>query len=358
MVTIKDIAKLANVSIGTVDRVIHDRGGVSLKTKENIARILKEHNFKVNVIARSLAMKKKFNLAVLIPEFDEANLFWKSPFMGISKAAEEVVSFGIQLQTFKFNPLDHQSYLNQFKKLVQTKPDAVIFAPFFLKETKQMVQKLENNSVPYLFLNIDVEGFNNISFIGQDSYNAGYLAGKLMYLSTGKNATILIPQIDVKFFENSLIEKRIKGFHDYFSDQNIPIQTILLHFDNLKNVELVQKKLYEVLDATKKINGIWIPSSRISTIVNCIATEKLNQLKLIGFDTTEQNIECLKNDKVLFLISQKSFNQGFQAVKVMTDYLIQNIIPQSKIFSPLEIITKENLEFSQRNKWQYHTEKG
>ena len=358
MVTIKDIAKLANVSIGTVDRVIHNRGGVSLKTKATIEEILKKHNFKVNVIARSLAMKKKFNLAVLTPEFDDANLFWKSPIMGISKAGEEVESFGIQLHIFKFNSLDHQSYLNEFKKLENSNPDAVIFTPFFLKETKQMVQKLEKKNVPYLFLNINLEGFNNISFIGQDSYNAGYLAGKLMHLCTGDDATILIPQIDLKFFENSLIEKRIKGFNNYFKDHTIKVETILLHFENLKDTELVQNKLHEALDGSKNIKGIWVPSSRISTIVNCIDSEKLKQIKLIGFDTTEQNIDCLKNDKVLFLISQKSFNQGFQAVKVMTDYLIQNTIPQAKIFSPLEIITKENLEFSQRNKWQYHTEKG
>ena len=37
----------------------------------------------------------------------------------------------------------------------------------------------------------------------------------------------------------------------------------------------------------------------------------------------------------------------------MTDYLIQNSIPQQKIYSPLEIITKENLEFSQQDKWHY-----
>ena len=41
----------------------------------------------------------------------------------------------------------------------------------------------------------------------------------------------------------------------------------------------------------------------------------------------------------------------------MTDYLIQNKIPQQKVYSPLEIITKENLEFSQQEKWLYIDEK-
>ncbi|MDA0937087.1 MAG: LacI family DNA-binding transcriptional regulator, partial [Bacteroidetes bacterium] len=44
--TIKDIAKEANVSAGTVDRVLHDRGGVSPKTEAKIRKILTQKKFK------------------------------------------------------------------------------------------------------------------------------------------------------------------------------------------------------------------------------------------------------------------------------------------------------------------------
>ena len=51
MITIKDIAKEANVSEGTVDRVLHNRGGVSQKTEAKIKAIIKKHDFKTNPIA-------------------------------------------------------------------------------------------------------------------------------------------------------------------------------------------------------------------------------------------------------------------------------------------------------------------
>ena len=57
MITIKSIAKEANVSEGTIDRVLHNRGGVSKKTEARIKEILKKHNFQVNPVARALAMK-------------------------------------------------------------------------------------------------------------------------------------------------------------------------------------------------------------------------------------------------------------------------------------------------------------
>lgn len=356
MITIKDIAKIANVSAGTVDRVIHHREGVSEKTRVRVQKILKDHNFKINMIARSLAMKKRYNLSVLMPEYDSDNLFWKSPLMGMFKAADEVLSFGVEVKSFTFNQLKKESYIKEFEKLIKENPSAVIFTPLFLNETKKFVKVLEEKNIPYIFLNIDIEGFNNISYIGQDAYKGGYLSAKLMHLSTGDHATYLIAQTKTKFQNNSVIERRITGFLTYFKDYKIPNKTIFLNFDDLDKLEKVSFDLSKVFEENLDINGVLVPSSRISTISSCIAPEKLKKLKLIGFDTTEQNVTCLEKNEITFLISQKSFNQGFKSVKMMVDYLIQNKIPPTKIYSPLEIITKENVEFSQRNKWLYNKE--
>ena len=105
MITIKDIAKEANVSAGTVDRVLHNRGGVSPKTETKIKKILKQKKFKINLIASSLAMKKHHNLATLIPQYDEQNLFWKSPYSGIQKANQEVSAYGIETTCFSLTNL-------------------------------------------------------------------------------------------------------------------------------------------------------------------------------------------------------------------------------------------------------------
>lgn len=353
MITIKEISKIANVSVGTIDRVIHGRDGVSKKTREKVQKILTETNFKINNIARSLAMKKKYNLSVLMPDFDTDNLFWKSPLLGVSKAAEEVLSFGVEVKKFTFNQLDKKSYLASFHKLIAGAPEAVIITPLFLNETKIIVDLLDKKEIPYLFLNIEMYGFNNLSFIGQDSYKGGYLSGKLMHLCTGKNAHYLITDIESKLHNNNAIEGRVQGFYSYFNKNNIPFTSVALNFEDLNNLNSVKQQLKEVLDQHKNITGVLVPSSRISTISSCIASNKLKDLSLIGFDTTEQNVEHLKNDKITFLISQKSFNQGLKSVKIMTEYLIQNSTPQKNIYSPLEIITKENLEFSQQDKWQY-----
>ena len=54
-VRIKDIAKMADVSVGTVDRVIHGRSGVSESSRKRVEEILKQLDYQPNMYASALA---------------------------------------------------------------------------------------------------------------------------------------------------------------------------------------------------------------------------------------------------------------------------------------------------------------
>ncbi|MDO5970723.1 substrate-binding domain-containing protein [Flavivirga aquimarina] len=346
MITINDIAKEAGVSIGTIDRVIHNRGGVSKKTEAKVNAIIKKHDFKINVIASSLASNKKFEIATLIPEFDSKNTFWKSPMMGISKAKEDIEKFGVKVNSYTFNQFEVSSYVSQFKKIIASKPDAVIFTPLFGTETQLLAEALDNKKIPYIFLNVNLDGFDNMSFIGQDSYMSGVLAGKLMHLSINDDASIAIMQTRINVDNNHAIYNRISGFDDYFTDNNISINRTKVTIFNLDDTDELKEKLHDMFNANPTIKGIFVPSSRVFSFANCIDNSKIKDLALIGFDGTEQNIKCLEDGRVSFLISQKPFKEGYESIKLMVDYLIEKKRPVSKIYSPIEILTKENVKFS------------
>lgn len=346
MITIKDIAKEAKVSEGTVDRVIHNRGGVSKKTEAKIKAILEYHNFSVNPVASALAMKNKYNIAALIPEYNDSDLFWKYPYQGILKGADDLKAFGIQLNSFTFNQYNPDSYLKTFKALLKTKPTAVIMVPNFSKETKKIVSQLEALNIPYLFLNIDIKGFNNKAFVGQDSYTAGYIAGKLMHLSLPQPSSFLIIQARYNITKNNAVSERIKGFNDYFNKNNLDSKTQTLKIENLNNSSETKSKINLYLKENPEIKGVFVPSSGIYIVVDCLQTKYLKNLELIGFDNTPQNIECLLNDSVSFLISQKPFDQGYEAIRLLADYLLQNKIPNQKNYLPIDILTKENVKYN------------
>lgn len=347
---IKDIAKLAKVSEGTVDRVIHNRGGVSKKTDARVRKILREHNFSLNPIASALASKKKIKIICLIPKYNKQNQFWKSPALGIFKAEEEINRFGAQVKGYFFNQFNAASYIKKFNEALREEPDAVILAPIFKEETRQITTTMENRDIPYMFINVDSDDFNNISFIGQDAHTAGYIAGKLMSLSLPKDSVCAIVQTRKNVTDHNAISKRIQGFQDYLKEKKVSLKTEILKI-GVEDEGTNQKEIMSFLKDVTNVRGVFVPSSRVSYVTSLFPENQIkSHLTILGFDTTEDNVRYLKDGKIQFLISQRSFNQGYEAVRMMFEFLIQKQIPERKVYSPIQIIIKENVDYDSRYK--------
>ncbi|MBP0903966.1 substrate-binding domain-containing protein [Mariniflexile gromovii] len=346
MVRIKDIAIEANVSEGTVDRVLHNRGGVSKKTEEKIKKILERRNFSINPVASALAMKNNHNLAVLIPEYNKTDSFWKLPYLGLLKGSEEVKNIGVNVTYFKFNQYSPESYVETFNNLIKTKPKAVVLVPMFIKETHLIVRELKKTETAYVFLNVDIEGVEGSVYVGQDSYMSGYIAGKLMKLSLPDGSGCGILKTSTSTGDNQAIAKRIQGFKDYY--EGSPIESVLyeLKVQSFGDRMNLASSVHQFLEEFPSIKGLFVPSSRISAVVDVLSEEQKKYLKLIGFDNTPENVACLKNNTVLFLISQKPFDQGYEAVRIVSNYLVKNKVLNDKLYLPIDILTKENVDYN------------
>ena len=68
--TIKDIARLANVSKSTVSRALNNSSLISQETKERIQAIAQEHNFRINAPARNLSLRQSHTIAFVIPDHE------------------------------------------------------------------------------------------------------------------------------------------------------------------------------------------------------------------------------------------------------------------------------------------------
>ena len=71
MSTIKSIAERAGVSIGTVDRVIHNRGHVSQEAEMRVKQAIEELNYIPNFFARQLKLSKTFRFGILMPKLSQ-----------------------------------------------------------------------------------------------------------------------------------------------------------------------------------------------------------------------------------------------------------------------------------------------
>jgi LacI family transcriptional regulator len=149
IVRIKDIAIKAGVSTGTVDRVIHDRGRVSKKVKEDVLKILNEMNYEPNMMARALGSHKVYNLAALIPD-PKSDSFWQAPKLGIEKAEKDLKQYGIVVKQYIFNPYDAASFVEKANALSVDNIDGIILSPIFYRESLHFFEKWKSRNIPFV----------------------------------------------------------------------------------------------------------------------------------------------------------------------------------------------------------------
>lgn len=336
--TIKDIAELAGVSKGTVDRVIHKRGKVSNKSLEKVNAVLKEINYKPNLLARSLKKTKEYHICVVLPDFNQDS-FWIPCNEGIKEGINEFTSFGIFIEPFFFDPTDTQSFIAVNKKVLEISPDAVLLAPLFYKETLQIVSEYVSKNIIVSKFNNQLEIESTKNFVGQDLFKSGRIAASLLKMLISKHGTIAIIHIDEDFNNAIHMQEKEKGFRNYFSTKNSN--------SKIETYNFTQSDLPEKLEALFKISsnieGIFVTTSKVYKIAEIIKNKKIKNKKVIGYDLLSKNIEYLNDGIINFLIHQNPKKQVYLGLSYLVDFfLFDKEIPEKSLL-PIDIITSENI---------------
>jgi len=343
-VRIKDIAKLANVSVGTIDRVIHDRGEVSESTRKRVKAILRELNYQPDIFASTLASKKTSFFSVLMPVADNGNSFWNAPGKGIDKAVKELSHFGIQVKKFMFNQFDRDSFAAKAFDLLADTCDGVLFAPVFFDDSIKFIRECHKKNLPVVLFNSLINDIPICCYIGQDSEKSGYLGAKLIHYGLHGPGDLLVINIAPMKDNYDQILSREQSFRRYFSEHpeiKVKIHTIMITHTS---EEKISKDLKTVF-SEKKVKGIFVTNSRVSNVAGFISNKKIGGIRLVGYDLLPENIRYLKKGVIDFLVSQRPEEQGYLGIMTLFNYVVLRKKVEPKQFIPIDIITKENIDY-------------
>lgn len=342
---IKDIAELAGVSIGTVDRVLHNRGEVAEKTRENILRIVKDLEYSPNFIARALKSRKKFRLVSLLPAPTDDSAFWIKHPEGIKKAMNELEPFPIVFSQVTFDLMDENDFQKKTDKVFDLEPDGVILAPIFKTQATAFCNKLTKNKIPFVFIDGYLEDTEFLSYTGEDIFQSGRVAGQLVDMVTPSEKDILIINITRNIRNVHHLNKRMQGFMSYFP-QTGKNKGDLISMNIVDPVPLaITAELKNVLRRNPGIGAIFVTGSKSYKIADCLESEGINSVNLVGYDLLERNVYHLKSGRIKFLIGQRPDEQTYKGVKKLFDYLSMDKIPEKMEYLPVDVVTSENVRF-------------
>ncbi|SEL67344.1 LacI family DNA-binding transcriptional regulator [Parapedobacter koreensis] len=342
---VKEIARRANVSIATVDRVIHNRKGVSEATKEKINGIIKEIGFQPNILASRLASKKTNRFAFLIPNANETD-YWDASLKGIERAHQEIKQYGIQLDKYLFDLNDKATFTKNVNEIAKGDYDGIVMAPSFIEEATELAARCQSRKIPYVFINSDIPGKNNIAYIGPHLYQSGCQAGQLVRFGL-KRGKVLIINISREIDSYHHLLRKEDGFRHYIEDSNTAANHIAIEKMDITNTtdESVSVALDTFLKNHTDIDAFFVTNSRVRSVATYLRTHASPHRILIGYDLSGENIKYLKDGTIDFLIGQKPEEQGYAGLMALFQHVVAGSTVIKNQYMPIDIITKENFEF-------------
>jgi len=343
-IRIKDIAESANVSVGTVDRVLHDRPGVSESSRQRVEEVLNKLDYHPNMYASALASNKKYHFICLLPLHSPGD-YWCDVEKGIKAAVTAFSDFHLSLDFRYYDQYESNSFTDEGTSILSETPDGVMMAPTAAAITKIFTGKLQKAEIPFIFVDSIIDEVEPLAFYGQKSIQSGYFAASiLMLLSEGKKKVAVIRQLKEGKVGSNQQENREIGFREYMKEKYPHCEIVELNL-RAKYPEMDESLLDNFFAENPDVDCGITFNSKAYIIGEYLESHPGRSFKLVGYDLLERNTLCLKKNHISFLIAQQPYLQGYYGIKSLCEHLIlkKNITQMN--YMPIDLLSADNVDF-------------
>ena len=223
--------------------------------------------------------------------------------------------------------------------------DGVLIATLFTDSVVRLSRELDARDIPYVYVDSNIVGEHQLAYFGTESYDAGFIAAKLLMSQLGSHSDILISRIVHSGKNDSNQGKnRREGFCQYLTEQGFEgnIHEVKLRIDD---TDYNFARLDEIFRANPRIEGAVIFNSTCYILGNYLKERGLENVKLVGYDLIGKNTQLLSEGIITALIAQRPEQQGYDGIKSLCNYLVLKQRPDKVNLMPIDILIKENLKY-------------
>ena len=339
MTTLKEIADLAGVSRGTVDRVLNHRGSVNPKTAEKVMNIVQALNYQPNRAGTALAaQKKKYKIGVIV--FGKNNPFFDEVMRGVLDKSDELKNYGITTIIRRVD-FDVHAQLDAIDELVAEGMSGLVLAPYNDKAICERIDKLEEDGIPVVTVNTDIDGSHRMAYVGSDYFHGGCIAAGLFALSSSSDLALgIITGSDSVLCHTERIRGLKQTLETTYPHIHI-IGTVENHDDEIESYTVTKQLLAEHPETA----ALFFTAAGIYGGCKAVDESGLHP-RIITFDEVPTTLELIKKGTVLATISQQPYKQGYRSLDILFEYLTSGILPENELqYAEHSIIIRENLPY-------------
>ncbi|WP_071392961.1 LacI family DNA-binding transcriptional regulator [Bacillus tuaregi] len=334
VITIKDVAKAANVTPSTVSRVIADNPRISTKTKKKVRQVMEELGYQPNYKARNLASRTTQTIGLVMPNSTDKvfqNPFFPEVIRGISKMAH-MKEYAILFST---GEMEDEIYDGVVRMVQSGRVDGVIL--LYSRMNDKVMAFLEEKEFPYTVIGKPPYAAEKISHVDNDNFSAAkevteYLLqlGHRKIAFVGGNTSLMVTQERQRGYETALQEAGMVICDQY-----------LVHEDFL--IEGGKQAISELLALKEKPTALVV-------VDDLMAFGIINTLEKMGLRVPDDMSIVSFNNLLFSELSQpplttvdiKIFDLGYHAAKSLIEMITHPDEPAKRIIVPYHMTERSS----------------
>lgn len=339
-VTIRDIAKKAGVSRGTVDRVLHNRKGVNEDVALRVRTIADELGFIPNLAGKALANRKQpLRFGCLLPSI--GNPFFTDVIAGFRQAERELSDFGVSVDIFEIKSFDRAVHLEAIKTLERKQYHGLCITTIDVEPVIEAIDRIADAGTTVITVNTDISDTHRLCYVGPDYYLGGATASGLLALTSQEQQRILIVTGSYHIKGH---QERIKGFLEGLKKRMVN-HCIIDTLESLDDNDLAYERTLSGLRAHPEINCLYLTAGGVDGA--CRAVKELGRtdaIRILSFDDIPSTKALVREGVIAFTLCQEPQRQGYDAIQKLFFHLMNQQEPVVDTITRTIIKIKENLD--------------
>ena len=338
--TIKMIAEQAGVSIGTVDRVLHNRPYVKAEVRERVLRVMEELDYRPNQMASALATSGTARrLAVVQPEWDP--YVGEAMDRGVARFREERRDYNLTVDIRSYKPGDTGACLKQMDRAVENGAQGIALCASDCGAVRAKLEDLKARRVPVVTFNSDIPGGARLCYVGEDAHRAGRIAGEIAakFLRPGEPLLLVYAGLDYAGHK-----ARADGFLERLGELGFrreDCRVAATHNDYGETLAAVTA----ALEAEQDLGYVYMANLSVPACVEAIRRcGRTGRVHVLSHDSGPEIRRFLKEGLVDFTIDQNLVYQSYQSLDLLFRAVAERKQPEREFFYPASpILNAETL---------------
>jgi LacI family transcriptional regulator len=332
------IAELAGVSIGTVDRALHGRGGINEATRHRILQVARQTGYTPNLAARALSgTRENVSIGICIPR--EIHFFYDQLWSGVLDEGKRVAHLGVHFVNRPVRVLgEHDT--EAFQELMNSKVAGIVLTAGNPKGLQPLVDMAEEKGVRVVCVSTDAPESRRSSVVYVEPRLNGCLAGELMgkFVPPGSKVAVVAGMLNT---EDHC--RKTDGFSEAFP-QHCAGGKIVKVLEGHEDEDESFQKTFDLLRRVPSLAGLYVNTVNCLPVCRALgALGMAGKVKLITTDLFPEMSPYFLKGTITASIYQQPHRQGQIAVRLLADHLIsRSPLPPNVRLSP-GVVMSSNL---------------